>query len=65
MTNFNDLEAGKVYGIPEVSKMFGCNRATIYKWINSGKLRYTQIGGRRKFTREQLLEFLKEKTKED
>lgn len=62
--NIKDIEEGKLYTITEVAEMLGCNRATLYNWIKSGKLTFTQVGGRRKFTREQLAAFLEEKTKE-
>ena len=62
--NIKDIEEGKLYTITEVAEMLGCNRATLYNWIKSGKLTFTQGGGHRKFTREQLAALLDEKTKD-
>ncbi len=49
----------KFYTIEEVRRIFGVSRTTMYIWMDTGKLRYTRIGGRRRFTQEQLDAFIK------
>jgi excisionase family DNA binding protein len=49
----------KFYTIDDLKRMFGVSRTTLYLWMDSGKLRYTRIGGRRRFTQEQLDAFIK------
>lgn len=49
----------KYYSISDLMRLFGIkSRKTIYDWMNAGKLQWTQIGGRRKFTQAQIDAFL-------
>jgi excisionase family DNA binding protein len=49
----------KFYSIEDLMRIFGVkSRKTIYDWMNAGKLQWTQIGGRRKFTQAQIDAFI-------
>ncbi len=46
------------YTIEEAMELFGVARSTIYDWINRRGLKWVQVGGRRRITRQAIEEFL-------
>jgi excisionase family DNA binding protein len=49
----------RFYTINEIASMFGVTRATIYQWMNGGKLAYIVVGCRRRIPQEALDAFIK------
>lgn len=48
------------YSIPEVSRMLGICKDTVYNEINAGRLRTFKVGPRRRFvSHDALMEFIK------
>ncbi len=47
------------YTINDVARLFDVTRTTVYDWMNTGKLPYVIIGGRRRVTREALQAFIR------
>ncbi len=53
------------YTIEEVAQKLRVNRVTIYRWMQSGALRYVMAGERRRIPQSALDEFLREGRPED
>ena len=53
------MELPKYYSVAELTQLFGVSRTTLYNWMDWGWLDYDQVGGRRRFTREQVEQFIK------
>lgn len=53
-----------IYTAGQVAKLFGVERITVGKWVDSGKLKGFRIPGgltrRRRITRKSLIEFIEE-----
>ena len=47
------------YTIEDLKRKFGVSRTTVYLWMDSGRLEYEIIGGRRRFTQGQIDAFIK------
>jgi excisionase family DNA binding protein len=47
------------YTINDVAQLFGVTRTTVYEWMNTGRLAYVVIGGRRRITRSALQAFIR------
>jgi excisionase family DNA binding protein len=46
------------YTVEEVAAMLKITRATVYKWMNEGKLNYIQLEGVRRISRDDLRAFI-------
>ena len=53
------------YTIEEVAQKLRVNRVTIYRWMQSGALRYVMAGERRRIPQSALDAFLREGRPED
>ena len=53
------------YTIEEVAQKLRVNRVTIYRWMQSGTLRYVMAGERRRIPQSALDAFLREGRPED
>jgi len=47
------------YTINEIADLFSVTRATVYDWMNTGRMRYVIIGDRRRVRRDDLLAFIR------
>lgn len=53
------------YTVEEVASALKVTRQTVYRWMQSGALRYVMAGERRRITKAALDDFLKEGRTED
>ena len=57
MTVQDHIEA-KTYSAPEAARRIGCSRATLWRLMDAGELGWTQVRNRRRFTEEQIDDYL-------
>lgn len=51
-------ELNKLYTVEELTELLHVHRRTLYRYINTGKLKGIKVGGYWRFTEEQLKAFL-------
>lgn len=49
----------RYYTVNEIAEMFKVTRTTVYDWMNTGKLKWVQVGARRRVTQTTLEDFVK------
>lgn len=58
-------EQGEIYSVDDIAKILKVSRATVYKWVQSGKIPHTKPnGGKVIFYKHQLSEFFYQKQNE-
>lgn len=51
----------RLYDLKELEEYFGVTNRTLQRWIHSGRLKATKIGGKWKVTEQAVKEFLNSK----
>jgi len=53
------------FSIQDLAEQFGKSEPTIYRWLNTGRLKGTRCGNEQMFTAEDVLKFIEESRKGD
>lgn len=59
--NQNKPQSLRFYSLYDLEPIFGVSYRTLLRWVKTGYLPTVKIGGKRKISEEELLEFIKEK----
>jgi excisionase family DNA binding protein len=59
---FLKTHSPRLLGSREAADILGCHQETLYRWVKAGYIGHIRVGGRVKFSADQLLAYLQKRT---